>query len=115
MVYLLGSQLPNNKKLNKSLTSIFGIGQGQSNKICKKLGFSPRLKAEELTQTQRTELEELAKKLDLTIKGDLKRVLLNTKKESLSIRLYKAVRSRQGFPVRGQRTHTNAKTAKKIR
>jgi len=53
--------------------------------------------------------------LDLTIKGDLKRVLLNTKKESLSIRLYKAVRSRQGFPVRGQRTHTNAKTAKKIR
>ena len=115
MVYLLGSQLPNNKKLNKSLTSIFGIGEGQSNKMCKKLGFSPRLRARELTPSQKIELEELAKKLDLSIKGDLKRVLLNTKKEALSIRLYKAVRSRQGFPVRGQRTHTNAKTAKKIR
>jgi len=52
MVYLLGSQLPNNKKLNKSLTSIFGIGQGQSNKICKKLGFSPRLSRRTYTNSK---------------------------------------------------------------
>ena len=115
MVYLLGSQLSNDKKLNKALTSIFGIGLAQSNNLCKKLGFSSKLKAKELNKSQKIKLEELAKKLNLTIKNDLKRVILNTKKEFSSIRLYRGVRSRQGFPVRGQRTHTNAKTAKKIR
>lgn len=115
MAYLLGSQVPDNKKLNKSLTNIFGIGINQANSLCKKLGFSQKLKSKDLSKNQKIKLEKLVKKVNLVIKADLRRVVLDTKKRLLSIRLQRAVRSRQGFPIRGQRTHTNAQTSKKIR
>jgi len=113
MVYLLGSNLSNEKLLNVALTSIYGIGFKQSNVICNKLGVTKRIKVSDLSKKQINKLKNIIKKSDIIVEGDLKRFILNRKDHLYNIRAYKGIRLKQGFPIRGQRTHTNAKTAKK--
>ena len=113
MVYLFESELSKNKGLPFALISIYGIGKANASFICKKLGFSTNLIVGNLSKEQLSKLVKCIESLDLLIAGDLLKVRLLVSKKLVSIKSQKGLRRFQGLPVRGQRTHTNAKTARK--
>lgn len=115
MLYLLGKNLSEQKTLHIALLQIHGIGFKKSEIICKKLGITKQTKISELIFKQKNKLSRLVKNVGVLLESDLKRSVLNHKKHLLSLRLNKSIRNKRGLPIRGQRTHTNAKTAKKIR
>ena len=115
MVYLFESKLPENKSIYLGLKQIYGVGSFNSKLICKKLGFSFNFKVKNLSNNQITKISFVIKSLNLTIANELKKLNSLNKKNLLNIKSYKGLRRNQGFPIRGQRTHTNAKTSKKIR
>lgn len=115
MVYLFESEISENKPIFVSLTQIYGIGHFTSVLICKKLGFSRNLKIKDLSKEQILKLIKTIELLKLNIASDLKKSNLLNSKNLISIKSYKGLRRNQGLPVRGQRTHTNARTAKKRR
>ena len=115
MIYLLESELPKRKSIFLALTSIYGIGKAKSIRICKKLGFSLNLKIEDLTKDQILKMIKVIDSLNFTLAIDLKKIKSNVLKNLVSIKSYRGLRRRSGLPVRGQRTHTNAKTSSKIR
>lgn len=114
MIYLLETELKDSKPLFISLSSIFGIGKNHSLDFCKKLGVSKNFKVSELTEKQKFNLTKLIENSNVFINSDLKRFLMDRKKKLINIKSYKGLRKLKGFPVRGQRTRSNAKTAKKI-
>jgi small subunit ribosomal protein S13 len=113
MVYLFDSELPDNKSIFFALTSIFGIGKSNSHIVCKKLGFSVNFKIKNLSKEQIQTLVATIEYSNLILVADLKKFnSLNIKKLS-AIKSYRGLRLKQGLPVRGQRTHTNARTSRK--
>lgn len=115
MVYLFESEISENKPIFVSLTQIYGIGHFTAVFICKKLGFSKNLKIKNLSKEQISKLIKTIELLKLSIASDLKKSNLLNSKNLISIKSYRGLRRNQGLPVRGQRTHTNARTAKKRR
>lgn len=113
MVYLFESKIPDNKSVLHALTSVYGIGKTQASLICYKSGFSTNLKVKDLTPEQISELTKIIPTLNIKIANDLKKIKMLTVKRLSAIKSYRGLRRNQGFPVRGQRTHTNAKTARK--
>ena len=113
MIYIAETELSNNKPIIFALTDIYGIGDSTSRLICKKLGFSVNLKVKDLSEEQLEELLETIKSLNLVLAGDLKKLKILNLKKLVDIKSYRGLRRSRGFPVRGQRTHTNAKTARK--
>jgi small subunit ribosomal protein S13 len=113
MVYLLETELPENKLVFLALKNVYGIGRSKSAFICKQLGFCFGLKVKELTEEQIIKLLKLIESSDLIITSDLKKLKQLITKNLVAIKSYRGLRKIHGFPVRGQRTHTNAKTAKK--
>ena len=95
-----------------SLKKIYGLGSFQTNKICKKLGFSANFKTSMLTNEQTTKLIKLIENLDLKITSDLKKLHVFNLKQLIDIKCYRGLRKIKGLPVRGQRTHTNARTVR---
>jgi small subunit ribosomal protein S13 len=114
MIYLFESKISENKSILYALTDIYGIGKTQASLICCKLGFSANLKVKDLTKEQITKLIKIVPTLNITLASDLKKIKILTAKRLVSIKSYKGLRRNQGLPVRGQRTHTNAKTARKL-
>jgi small subunit ribosomal protein S13 len=115
MLYLLETKLPENKSVFFALTNIYGINKNTASFICKKLGFSVNLKTKNLSQEQTVEVLQLIDSLNLTLNNDLKKLKSLTFKNLTSIKSYRGLRRVRGLPVRGQRTHTNAKSSKRIR
>ena len=115
MIYLFESKLPEAKSLYFALTNIYGIGKNRSFLICKKLGFSYNIKVKNLSSSQINQIIKLIETLNFILANDLKRLNLIAKQKLITIKSYRGLRKKQGFPVRGQRTHTNARTAKRIR
>ena len=115
MVYLFESKLPESKLVYYGLTSIYGIGKNRSFLICKKVGLSLNLKIKDLSFSQINQISKVIELSGYVLANDLKRIILLSKQRLISIKSYRGLRRKKGFPVRGQRTHTNAKTAKKIR
>lgn len=113
MLYLLETKLPEKKSIFFALTNVYGIGKSTAFLICKKLGFSINLKIKDLTQEQTTEILQLIDSLNLTLNNELKKLKSLTLKNLISIKSYRGLRRVRGLPVRGQRTHTNAKSARK--
>lgn len=113
MLYLLETKLPENKSVYFALTNVYGIGQNTACIICKKLGFSINLKIKDLTQEQIVEILQLIDLSNLTLNNELKKLKSLTLKKLVSIKSYKGLRRVRGLPVRGQRTHTNAKSSRK--
>lgn len=101
------------KYLFQSLNSIYGIGLSSSKDLCRRLGFTSFFLSKNVDDDQFSKISELVTELQLVIAGDLQRQDRQKIESLLSIRCYRGIRHRQGLPVRGQRTHTNAKTAKK--
>lgn len=115
MLYFLETQLPEHKSVYFALTKIYGIGKSTAFLVCKKLGFSINLKIKNLTQEQIVEMLQLIDSLNLNLNNELKKLRSLTFKNLVSIKSFKGLRRVRGLPVRGQRTHTNAKSARKNR
>lgn len=115
MIYLLETKLLENKSIYFSLTKIFGLGQFQSFLICKKFGLSHNCSLSKLTPDQIIQLIKFIESLSLLINSNLKKSKIILAKKLVEIKAYKGIRKLKGLPVRGQRTHTNAKTASKFR
>jgi small subunit ribosomal protein S13 len=115
MVYILETELVEKKPIYFSLTKVFGIGQFQSFLICKKLGLSYNCQLFNLTPDQVLKLIKYIEESSLLINSNLKKSKIMITKTLIQIKTYKAIRRIRGLPVRGQRTHTNAKTASKVK
>lgn len=111
MPRVIGIDIPDNKRLEISLTYIYGVGRCLSNEIIKKLGLDPDMRAHKLTQDDIARINSLLQS-EFVVEGDLRRQVQNNIKRLISIHSYRGIRHRSGLPVRGQRTRTNARTRK---
>ena len=111
MPRVIGVDIPGNKRLEISLTYIYGVGRTTSAKICKALELDPGLKANDLTEEQLTTLASYVQK-EFRVEGDLRREIAAAVGRLRDIGCYRGLRHRRGLPVRGQRTRTNARTRK---
>lgn len=111
MARILGVDIPDNKRLEISLTYIYGIGLSTSHEIMAKLNLNPDMRAGKLTSDDIARLTNLIQ-TDYVVEGDLRRQVQNNIKRLVSIHCYRGMRHRLGLPCRGQRTRTNARTRK---
>ncbi len=111
MPRVIGVDIPDNKRLEISLTYIYGVGRTLSNVIIGKLGLNPNMRAKELTEGDIARINQTLQS-EYTVEGDLRRQIQNNIKRLISIHSYRGMRHRLGLPVRGQRTRTNARTRK---
>ena len=111
MPRVIGIDIPDNKRLEISLTYIYGVGKTLSNQIIEKLGLSKDMRARELNEDQIAKLNAILQS-EYTVEGDLRRLVQNNIKRLIGIHCYRGQRHRLGLPVRGQRTRTNARTRK---
>jgi small subunit ribosomal protein S13 len=111
MPRIIGTDIPGNKRLEISLTYLYGIGRTLSNKIIAKLNLNPDKRAKELTEDEIARLNALLQS-EYRVEGDLRREVQNNIKRLISIHSYRGLRHRLGLPVRGQRTRTNSRTRK---
>jgi small subunit ribosomal protein S13 len=111
MPRIVGTDIPDNKRLEISLTYIFGIGRHLSNEIIKKLNLNPDARAHTLTADDVARLNQIIQS-EYMVEGDLRRQVQNNIKRLINIHSYRGLRHRVGLPVRGQRTRTNARTRK---
>lgn len=113
MAYLFETELLENKLVFLSIMHIYGLGKFSSLLVCKRLGFSKNLKTKNLSKDQLILLIETIEGLNKELAGALKKSKILCTQKLVSIRSYKGLRKIKGLPIRGQRTHTNAKTARK--
>jgi small subunit ribosomal protein S13 len=111
MARISGVDLPRNKHIAISLTYIFGIGNTTSMKICEAAGVDPWTKTDHLNESEVIKIREIIER-DYIVEGDLRRNVTQNIKVLMDIGCYRGLRHRRGLPVRGQRTHTNARTRK---
>ena len=111
MARIAGVDIPRDKRLEVSLTYIFGIGKTTSQKICDELGLDRNVQVSSLSEDEVNRIRQYVDE-HLTIEGDLRRDVQNDIKRKIEIGCLQGVRHRKGLPVRGQRTHTNARTRK---
>jgi small subunit ribosomal protein S13 len=112
-MYIFNSRLVGSKKITNALTAIFGLGKSNSLIVIKKLGFCSNFKIKRLSKNQILNLVYTLTSLNILLANELKKIQFSNLKKALDIKLLKSFRKIQGLPVRGQRTHTNAKTARK--
>ena len=111
MARIAGVDIPREKRLEISLTYIFGIGKTTAQTMCDELGLDRNTKVSSLTEDEVNRIRHYVDE-NLTIEGDLRRDVQNDIKRKIEIGSLQGVRHRKGLPVRGQRTHTNARTRK---
>ena len=111
MARLVGVDLPRNKRVEIGLTYIYGIGLTTSRKILEATGVNPDTRTDDLTEEELTKMRDYIQN-NLTVEGDLHREVSQNVKRLMEIGCYRGLRHRRGLPVRGQRTHTNARTRK---
>lgn len=111
MARIAGVDIPRDKRLEISLTYIFGIGLTTSQKICEVAGVDPNTRVKDLTDDEVSRLRGYIDQ-NLQVEGDLRREIDQDIKRKIQIGCYQGLRHRRGLPVHGQRTHTNARTRK---
>ena len=111
MPRVIGIDIPDNKRLEISLTYLYGIGRHLSNQIIARLGLDPDMRAHKLSQDDIARINVLLQS-EFVVEGDLRRQVQNNIKRLISIHSYRGMRHRLGLPVRGQRTKTNSRTRK---
>ena len=111
MARLFGVDLPREKRIEIGLTYIYGIGNTTAKKIIAETGVDPSIRVRDLSED---DLQKIREYIDnnLTVEGDLHREVSQNVKRLMEIGCYRGLRHRKGLPVRGQRTHTNARTRK---
>ena len=111
MARISGVDIPREKRLEISLTYIFGIGRTRSKEICDGVGISRDTRVRDLTEEEVAQLRTYVD-ANLKVEGDLRREVAADIKRKVEIGSYEGLRHRRGLPVRGQRTRTNARTRK---
>lgn len=111
MARIAGVDLPREKRVEIGLTYIFGVGLTTSQKILRETGINPDTRVRNLTEEEVVRLREFIDR-NLKVEGDLRREVGQNIKRLMEIGCYRGLRHRKGLPVRGQRTHTNARTRK---
>ncbi len=111
MARIAGIDLPRNKRIEVALTYIFGIGRTSARKICEKANVDLDSRTDQLSEGDVIRLRETIER-DHKVEGDLRREVAQNIKLLMDIGCYRGLRHRRGLPVRGQRTHTNARTRK---
>ncbi|HEY3491914.1 MAG TPA: 30S ribosomal protein S13 [Solirubrobacterales bacterium] len=111
MARIAGVDLPREKRVEIGLTYIFGIGRVTSNKLLAETGISPDTRIRDLTDTEVGRLRQVIER-SLKVEGALRTEVAMNIKRLMDIGSYRGARHRRGLPVRGQRTHTNARTKK---
>jgi len=111
MARISGVDIPREKRLEISLTYIFGIGKPTAQKICGDLGLNPNTRVRDLTEEEVNRIRVWVDQ-NITVEGDLRREVQQDIKRKIEIQCLQGVRHRKGLPVRGQRTKTNALTRK---
>ncbi|MEJ7811589.1 MAG: 30S ribosomal protein S13 [Gemmatimonadaceae bacterium] len=111
MARIAGVDLPREKKIEIGLTYIFGIGRAVARRIVSETGISPEMKIRDLSDTDVNRLRQVIER-DHRVEGALRTEVSMNIKRLMDIGSYRGIRHRRGLPVRGQRTHTNARTKK---
>jgi len=111
MPRIVGVDVPKEKRVELALTYIYGIGRATANKILKKAGINPSVRAKDLTEEDVSKLTS-AIQGEYRVEGDLKREVQANIKRLMDIGSYRGFRHRRSLPTRGQRTRTNARTRK---
>ncbi len=111
MARIAGVDLPREKRVEVSLTYIYGIGRSSSLKILTEAGINPDTRVKDLTEEEVAKLREILEKA-YTVEGDLRRQVSMDIKRLMDIGCYRGLRHRRGLPVRGQNTKNNARTRK---
>jgi len=109
---ITGVDIPKEKRIEISLTYLFGIGRFLSNKILKETGISPDKRAKDLTEEEVSKITNTIQKGGYKVEGDLRREISQNIKRLMEIGSWRGMRHKKGLPVRGQRTRTNARTRK---
>ncbi len=107
---ILGITIPNEKRLDIGLTSLFGVGSATANKVLKEVKVSPETKSKDLSIEQENAIRKLIE--EMTIEGNLKREVAGNVKRLKDIKCYRGVRHMRRLPVKGQRTKTNSRTVR---
>jgi len=108
---IAGVNIPTNKRVEIALTYIHGIGPAKAKEITAKLGIEPQRRVQDLSDQEVLQIRE-AIDAGYTVEGDLRRQVAMNIKRLMDLACYRGLRHRKGLPVRGQRTHTNARTRK---
>ena len=111
MARISGVNIPSGKRVQVALTYIFGIGITRAKKICEEAKLNPSKRVNSLTEQELTTIRDLIDK-SYVVEGDLRRDNAVNLKRLVDLGCYRGLRHRKGLPVRGQRTHTNARTRK---
>ena len=111
MARIAGVNIPANKRVTISLRYIYGIGATKAQEICDRLSIAPERRVNQLTDDEVLRIRELVDR-EFRVEGDLRREVAINIKRLMDMACYRGLRHRRGLPVRGQRTHTNARTRK---
>ncbi len=111
MARIAGVNIPTNKRVDIALRYIHGIGPHFAREICEKASVPPERRVNELADAEVITIREIIDR-DYTVEGDLRRDVAMNVKRLMDLGCYRGLRHRRGLPVRGQRTHTNARTRK---
>src|SRR4051794_41366535 len=111
MARIAGVDIPREKRLEVSLTYIFGIGTTKSKEVCSAVDIDPDTRVRDLTDEEVARIRSFVDQ-NLKVEGDLRREISQDIKRKMEIGCYQGLRHRRGLPVHGQRTHTNARTRK---
>jgi len=111
MARIAGVDIPNDKRVEVSLTYIYGVGRSTANKILRRAEINPDTRVKDLTEQEISRIREVLES-NYVVEGDLRRELSMNIKRLMDIGTYRGLRHRRGLPVRGQRTRTNSRTRK---
>lgn len=111
MARIAGVNIPTNKRVEIALRYIHGIGPAKAKEICQKVSIPPERRVNELSDAEVLQIRETIDR-DYLVEGDLRRDVAMNIKRLMDLGCYRGLRHRRGLPVRGQRTHTNARTRK---
>ncbi len=111
MARIAGVNIPTGKRVEIALTYIHGIGPAKAREICAAVGIPPQRRVAQLSESEVIQIRETIDR-DYSVEGDLRREVAMNIKRLMDLGCYRGLRHRRGLPVRGQRTHTNARTRK---
>ncbi|WP_339748170.1 30S ribosomal protein S13 [uncultured Maricaulis sp.] len=111
MARIAGVNIPTNKRVEIALRYIHGIGPAKAREICEQVSLTPDRRVNQLTDAEVLQIREVIDR-DHQVEGDLRREVAVNIKRLMDLGNYRGLRHRRGLPVRGQRTHTNARTRK---
>ena len=112
MPRFIGVDLPREKRIDIALSYLYGVGRKMSTRLLKELNIDPAIRSKDLTDDQITKINALILSQGIKVEGDLRRDVAQNIRRLIDINSYRGLRHRRGLPVRGQRSHTNARTRK---